>query len=224
MGIFSKSPEAAQNAVTKAEGVVADWERKAADARAEAARLDAESGAAILEDESAAERITLNIQSWELKARAFDQAAGEARKKLHGAQKEALEAEAREEDKESAAILKKADAHEAKVAALMGELEKLDECPWVRGPLTDTVTGDTYGHHTGRSGGLRFQQERHAIRAAAIRYFVATGKAPNDFYEINDVVGTTFKGFARSIYENDYLPASIYAARDAGLNFAGTSA
>lgn len=224
MGIFNKSTEAAQNAVTKAEGVVADWERKAADARAEAARMDAESGAAILEDESAAERITLNLQTLERKARAFDQAAGEARKKLLAAQKEALEAEAREEDKESAAILKKADAHDAKVAALVGELEKLDECPWVREPLTATVTGETYGHHAGLAGQLRFQYERHAIRAAAIRFFLATGQTPNDFYEINKVVGTEFKGFMRSIHENDYLPASIRAARDAGLNFAGVAA
>ena len=75
MGIFSKSTEQAQAEITKAESVVSEWEAKAASARAEASRLDAESGAAILADESAAERITLNIQAWERKARAFDGAA-----------------------------------------------------------------------------------------------------------------------------------------------------
>jgi hypothetical protein len=224
MGIFSKSPESAQNAVTKAEGVVAEWERKAADARAEAGRLDAESGAAILEDESAAERITLNIQTWERKARAYDQAAGEARSKLLAAQKGALEAEAHEEEKESAADRKKADAHEAKVLILVAELEKLDGSGWERASFIDPVTGQRGGQFIGLTGQLNSTSERHAIRAAAIRYFLATGKAPNDFYEINEVVGTTFPGFLRSIHEDDYVPASIYAARDAGLNFAGVLA
>jgi hypothetical protein len=220
MGIFTKNTEAAQNAVTKAEGIVSDWERKAADARAEAARMDAESGAAILEDEAAAERITLNVQTLERKARAYDQAAAEARKNLHAAQREALEAEARDEDKEAAALRKKATAHYAKVDALVAELEKLDECEWDRAQMTDPITGQKYGNQPGLGHRINDEAARHETRAAAIRYFIKTGKVPHDFYEINNVMGTEFPGFARSIHDQDNLPQSIYAARDAGLNFA----
>ncbi|MFW0773546.1 hypothetical protein ACLRGI_10295 [Paenarthrobacter nitroguajacolicus] len=224
MGIFSKSPETAQAAVTKAEQTVAEWERKASDARADAARLDGESGAAILEDESAAERITLNVQTLERKARAYDQAAAEARRKLLAVQKEALEAEAREEHKEAAALRKKAEAHNAKVSALVGELEKLDDCKWDRAQFTDSVTGSAYGRMVGlgeRHGG---EALRHETRAAVIGYFIATGKVPADFYDINNVMGTTIPGFARSIHDEDNIPQSVLAARDAGLVFGGAQA
>ncbi|MBT2538683.1 hypothetical protein [Arthrobacter sp. ISL-69] len=224
MALFSKSIESAQNAVTKAESVVSEWEAKAAAARAEAARLDAESGAAILEDESAAERVTLNIQAHERRARAFDGAAAEARQKLHKARKEALEAEAREEDKESATLHKQSEAHTAKVAVLQKQLEDLDDCPWARASLTDSVTGRQYGEHMGRTGYLDAESERHAVRAAVIRTFIATGSVPNDYYDINNAVGTSFNGFARSIHDRDNIPASVLAARDAGLSFAAVEA
>lgn len=221
MGIFSKTTEAAESAVAKAEGIVGEWEGKAAEARAEAARLDSESGAAILEDETAAERITLNIQAQERKARAFDGAAAEAKKKLRKAQREALEAEARDEDKESAALQKKSEAHAAKVAVLQKQLEDLDGCPWSRELLTDPITGHKNGEYLGLCGQLDHDSEMHAVRAAVIRYFIATGKVPTDYYGINNVVGTSFSGFARSIHDRDNIPQSVIAARDAGLNFTG---
>lgn len=106
----------------------------------------------------------------------------------------------------------------------MAELESLDECGWERASLTDAVTGAKYGQQGGLTASLNFSSERHAIRAAAIRYFIATGKTPSDFYEINNLVGTQFNGFMRSLHENDYLPKSIIAAREAGLRFAGVAA
>lgn len=224
MGIFTQSVEQAQAAVTKAETVVSEWEAKAAAARAEAARLEQESGAAILEDESAAERITLSIQAQERKARAYDQAAGEAGKKLAAAQREALEIEAREEDKKSESFRKQAESHAAKVTALQKQLEELDECVWIREPITESTTGRVTGEHLGRAGFLSSESERHAVRAAVIRYFIATSKTPADYYDVNKVVGTSFNGFARSIHEQDNIPASVYAAREAGLNFAGAAA
>jgi hypothetical protein len=224
MAIFSKSTESAQNTVTKAESVVAEWDSKAAAARAEVARLNAESGAAILADESAADQIALNVQSWELKAKAYDQAAKEAAQKLLRARREVLEAEARHEEKEAAVLQKQSEAHAAKVAVLQKQLEELDECDWIRGQTIDTVNGNPVGWQLGRGSVLASEAERHAVRAAGIRYFIATGKVPNDYYELNDVVGTSFNGFARSIHERDNIPKSLYAARDAGLNFAGAAA
>ncbi|WP_284752633.1 hypothetical protein [Arthrobacter sp. efr-133-R2A-120] len=217
MAIFSKSVEAAHTAVSKAEDLLSEWERKATNARAEAERLDSESGAAILADESAAESITLKIHSWERKARAFDQAAEEARRKLAAARRDALEAEAREEDKEGSAGRRKAEAHSAKVAALVHQLEVLDECDWGRSPAKDPITGELVGSQRGLGYRLTVEAERHEIRAASIRYFLATGRIPDSYFEINEVLGTTFNAIARILNEGDNIPASLYVARDAGL-------
>lgn len=219
MGIFSKSPEAAQAAITKAEAVVADWERKAAEARAEAARLDAESGAAILEDESAAENITLKIQAQERKARAYDQAATEARRKLRAAQRDALEAEAREEDKQAAAASKVLQAHNDKVDGLLMALKDLEGCDYVPGRSSNH--NDLGMNQAQRSTGLWQTLRQHEVRAALIRYFIATGKVTHDIYDINEALGTNIQSFLRSIpSEGIEIPASILAARDAGLSFA----
>ncbi|SKB86273.1 hypothetical protein SAMN05660916_03024 [Arthrobacter sp. 31Cvi3.1E] len=218
MAIFNKSVEQAQAAVTKAQSVVTEWENKAAAARAEAARLDAEAGAAILADESAAERITLNIQAHERKARAFDGAAEEAKQKLRAAQREALESEAREEDKQAAAAKKEATSHAAKVSALLKELEQLDDCAWERAPIRDHITGGNAGQALGKAGYLDFSAHRHETRAAVIRYFVATGAIAYDFYLLDNELGTKLNTLA-SFNQGDYIPQSVYAARDAGLSF-----
>lgn len=218
MALFSKSIEQAQAAITKAESVVAEWENKASAARAEAVRLDSEAGAAILADESAAERITLNIQAHERKAHAFDGAAAEARQKLRAVQREALEIEAREEDKQAAAARKEATSHAAKVAALLKELEQLDDCTWERAPIRDHITGANAGQTLGKAGVLDFNAHRHDTRAAVIRYFIATGKIPYDFYLLDNELGTKLNTLG-SFNQGDYIPQSVYASRDAGLSF-----
>lgn len=225
MAIFSKSIEQANAAVSKAAGVVTDWEKKAAAARAEAARLDAESGAAILEDESAAERITLNVQTWERKARAYDQAAEEARRKLLVAQREALEAEAREEDKQAAGARKAADAHVSKVAALLNELRDLDGVEYVVGRALEGYARDHNLAPIPRSAGLANAARAHEVRAALIRYFAKTGKITHDITDLNTELGTSIPDYMRTIPgEGIEIPKSLFVARDAGLNFTGSAA
>ncbi|MCT9624254.1 hypothetical protein HWD94_03835 [Pseudarthrobacter equi] len=219
MAIFSRNTESAQAAVTKAEATVTDWEGKAAAARAEALRLDQESGQAILADESAAERIALNVQTWKLKANAYDRAAADTRLKLLRAQREVLEAEARDEDKEAAALRKKGEAHSAKVDGLKRQLQELDDCDWERAYIFDSVNGSIRGQHLGRAGQLDQDAELHAVRAAVIRYFLATGKIPHDYYEVNNVLGLSFRGFGRSIHDQDNIPQSVRDAQAAGLSF-----
>lgn len=221
MGIFTKNVEQAQAAVAKAASVVSEWEAKAAAARAEAARLDAESGAAILEDPSAAERVTLSIQAQERTARAYDGAAAEARRKLEAAQRDALEAEAREEDKLAAAERKEAAGHTDKVTALKRQLEELDECGWDRASSLDVITGRPSGQQIGKAGQLEHSAHRHETRAATIRYFLTTGTIPTDFYILDNELGTNLNtSIGLSFNQGDYVPRSVYAARDAGLTFA----
>lgn len=217
MPLFSKSLEQANTAVANAAAKVATWEAKAADARAEATRVEAESGAAILEDESAAERLSLNVQTLERKARAFDQAAGEARRKYLDACRAALETEAQEEDRQAAADRKLASAHAAKVDEWKRKLEELDDCEWERASIRDSVTGAWNGQHLGRDGSLEASAHRHETRAAVIRYFLSTGTVPHDFYLIDNLLGTQLNRFAVSFNQGDYVPGSIHEARDSGI-------
>ncbi|MET3949699.1 hypothetical protein [Arthrobacter sp. UYEF36] len=220
MALFSKNMEQATAAASKAADVVAEWEAKAAAARAEAARLDAESGAAILEDESAAERITLNVQTWERKARAYDQAAEEARRKHVSAYREALEVEAREEDKQAAAAGKTAAALTAKVAALVGQLKELENVDFAAVPVYVGSTGKNYA--LPNSEILQATTRRHEVRAALIRYYIQTGTLTNDVHDLNQLLGTALKDNAISIGgEGIEIPGSLLAARDAGLSFVG---
>lgn len=219
MPLFSKTLEQAKSAVTKAEATVSEWDGKVAAARAEVGRLNAESGAAILADESAADRIALNVQTWELKAKAYSQASAEARQKLHYAQREALEVEARDEDKAAESLRKQSATHGAKVEALKKQLEELDGCDWTRGPVIDKMTGYVSGWQLGKVGELDFESDRHTVRAAVIRYFLQVGKVPTDYYDINTALGTSFSSLGRSIHDRDNIPASVIAARDAGLTF-----
>lgn len=216
MAIFNKSTESAQTAVAKAEAVVMEWEAKAATARTQAAELDANSGSLILADESAAESIGLQIQTLERKARAFDQAAAEAGRKLNAAQREVLEAEAREEDKLQAQDEKALIKHDERTAELMKALADHNGDVYVMNNSPMAI-GET--RHVPRSELLQQSAVRHQIRAAAIRYFIATGKTPNDLYEINNVLRTNLNAFLYSL--SDGVPQSVYAARDAGLSFVG---
>lgn len=220
MALFSKSIEQANAAAGKAAAVVAEWETKAAAARAEAARLDGESGAAILEDEAAAERITLNVQTWERKARAYDQAAEEARRKHISAYREALEVEAREEDKQAAAAGKASAAHSAKVAGLLAQLKELEGLDFAPVHIHSAVSGITIS--TTASDALQRPARTHQIRAALIRYYLQTGTIGTDVHQLNTALGTSIADNALSIgSEGIDVPASVRAARDAGLSIVG---
>lgn len=216
MALFSKSMEQATAAVAKAAAVVADWEAKAAAARAEAVRLDNESGAAILEDESAAERITLNVQTWERKARAYDQAAEEARRKHISAYREALEVEAREEDKHAAAAGKASAAHAAKVAGLLAQLKELEGLDFAPVHIYSAVSGITIS--STNSDAMQKPARKHEIRAALIRHYLQTGTIATDVSSLNTVLGTSItENFGLIGGEGIETPASLRTARDTGL-------
>lgn len=221
MAVFSKSPDAARTAVNKAQSTVDEWNAKAAAARAEAQQLDADAGAQILEDESAAERITLQVQTLERKARAYDQAAAEAGRKLDGARQDAMNAAIRSEEDAAAKARKAVEAHESKVLALKAKLEELDGCEWERGRMRDSVTGEYGRTLDGKADADRHQADRHEIRAAMIRYYIATGKTPGSFYDLNAVTGTEFSSFAMPmLYEfSDIVPECVTEAKAAGLTF-----
>lgn len=220
MALFSKTIEQAQAAISKAGSVVIDWQNKAAAARAEAVRLDNESGAAILEDESAAERITLNIQTQERKARAFDQAAEEARRKHATAYREALEVEAREEEKLAVSTGKEATAHAGKVAALVKDLNELEDADYRPAGVYIGASGVNLA--LPRSERLNKAAREHQTRAALIRYFIKSGTITHDIHVLNTELGTSIQDNGLTIPgEGIQIPQSLTAARDAGVYFVG---
>lgn len=216
MAIIPTSAERAQNNVAKAEATVSEWQAKAAAARAEAADLDATAGAAILADESAAERVTLQVQTLERKARAYDQAAAEAGKNLQAARRAVFETAAADEADAAAKARKLADAHDVKVEALRAKLEEFDEGPWMRTVKRD---GDTTITYTGKSGALRNKALTADIRGAVIRYFMAHGKVPQSFHDLNNELGTTFTTMGPPLYERkDVIPQCVRDAQAANVN------
>lgn len=113
-------------AVAKAQKVAADWHEKASTARAEAAELERGSGATILADPSAAEKLTIKIEAKERTARAYDGAAAEARSQEKDAWRKAVEAEADQLDKDAAKMRRDAEKHRADVEKILDRLEALD--------------------------------------------------------------------------------------------------
>lgn len=219
MGIFNKTIESARQGVEKAEQLVADWESKAADARGRAAELDANSGSLVLADEAAADSISLEIHSLERKARAFDQAAGEARRKLSEAQRKVLEGEAKEEERLADVARKTLDDHNTKVDGLLAQLKEIDECDYTVAPMTESWARDLRLTQNPKSYLLARELLRHEIRGSVIRFYLKTGKVARDLYELNSALGTTYSGIGTSIAEEDGFPPVVFEYRDAGITF-----
>ncbi|WP_453985151.1 hypothetical protein [Brevibacterium casei] len=165
-------------AVAKAQATVQQWEQKAQAARAEAQRVDSESGREILENPNAAEKITLKVQTLERQARAYDTAAREARDQEKAAWRKAVEAEAKQLEKDAVNFRKEAAKIEAEESKLIDKLEALQGVRYepVLGRPTSLdhgvyVRGDDLPRETrsddfkARAGGAESQTKmvRHAL-------------------------------------------------------------
>lgn len=113
-------------AVAKAQKVVDEWEAKASAARAEAAEIERGSGAAILADPSAAEKISIKVDAKQRTARAYDSAAAESLEQVRAAWRKAVEAEAKQLEKDATTMRRDADKHRAEVEKLLARLKDLD--------------------------------------------------------------------------------------------------
>lgn len=194
MALFTKPIENALKARDTANTEAQEWDAKAAAMRAEADQLDASANAAILEDETAAERITAQVLTLQRKANAFDQAARQARAKAHTAAREILAVEADELDKEAAKHRKSADKLEAEVTALREKLEELDDCKYTRlveESNWDAVDGKyrTRIYHNGKAAGIRQGVLQLTTQAQVIRYWLEHSQIPTGLKALNDEFG-----------------------------------
>lgn len=191
----------AEQALEAARATVTEWTDKAAAARAEAAELDANSGAAILADPTIADDISIKVDACNRRARAFDGAATEARSQLEAAGRALLEAHAEQYDREANKARKNREAHDAKIGALLDQLEELDGVPYMDGREVERVKRNDPNLYTGRTIMARSvsdelaQAHTYARNACAyIRFYLATGKHP-----INPIHLSMHGGFAGSL-------------------------
>lgn len=123
--------KAAEKAYDDAASTVTEWEDKARAARSEAAELDADSGAAILADPTAAREIAVKINEADLQARAYDGAAATARQQLDETRRRLIEAWADEYDRRAKAAEDKAEKQSKAIDDLVEQIRELDGGhPW----------------------------------------------------------------------------------------------
>lgn len=188
MGIIKRTTADALKAAEKAEATAAKWDDKAAAVRAEAQRMDDEAGAAILADESQAERITLTVQAQERKARAYDSAAAEARREAATARDDAVRIEADDLDRQADQLEKRAERKTTEVAEALAKLEAADGYAWERKPIsTHPLTGEpTERSVDGAAGDLRAQAETLRTAAAHNRYYLEHGQRAMRLAQLED--------------------------------------
>lgn len=194
MALFTKPIETALKARDTANTEAQEWDAKAAAMRAEADQLDASANAAILEDETAAERITAQVLTLQRKADAFDQAAREARAKAAASTRDALSVEADELDKEADKKRREASKIDAEVDKLRAKLEEYDECRyvrWVEEKDWDSVEGRyrTTITFRGKSFAIKREARHLALQAQVIRYWLSEGTLPTSLKDLNDKFG-----------------------------------
>lgn len=165
----------AEKSLETARTTVRQWQDKAAGARAEAAELEANSGALILADPALAEDIAGKIHATEAKARVFEGTAQAARQQVQEARTALLEAWIAQYDKDAATARKEHDEHKAKINELLAQLKDLDGWEY-KAADAPTTPGSSYT--IGRSAHLHQVWRRALNRAAYCRFALAEGMHP----------------------------------------------
>lgn len=180
-------------AVAKAQATVQQWVQKAQAARAEAQRVDSESGREILDNPNAAEKITLKVQTLERQARAYDNAAREARDQEKAAWRKAVEGEVRQLEKDAVNFRKEAAKIEAEESKLIDKLEALQGVRYepVLGRPTSLdhgvyVRGDDLPRET-KSDDLKARAAGAESQTKMVRHALETGQTNG--YEGQSLIG-----------------------------------
>lgn len=169
-------------AVAKAQAVVDKWTAKASAARAEAEQVDRESGAQILENPNAADKITTRVLGLERQARAYDSAATEAKAQVGAAWRSAVEAEAKELDKSVLTMRRDAEKLEADAEKLVDKLEQLQGVRYIPnlGQATHLDSGNVYRSDDGapretKSDDFEGRAAGAEAQAKLVRYVLQAG-------------------------------------------------
>lgn len=172
---------------------------------AKADQLDASANDAILEDETAAECITVQVLTLQWKANAFDQAPVPPARDVPSTEAEELV-------KEAAKLNKTADKHELEVSKAKAALESLNSCKYTR--LVEERDWDsadgkyrTRTYHHGKAADINRGAKLLTTQAQVIRYWLERGqllgslKDLNEAFEpIHDVTGSWATGAPIDMY------------------------
>lgn len=171
----------ADKAVQAAYTTVRQWEDKARDARSKAADLEADSGREILGGASAHD-IAVKINAADLEAKAYDNAAAQARIQLAEARTALLEAHADDHDAQAAKERKTRDQMNEQLEALLSQARDLTGQDFEIVPPRALAPGESRELTTHEQV---MRAPRYSANAAAwIRCRLATGHDPRNFYEL----------------------------------------
>lgn len=141
----------AADEVTQRQEQVARWTAEAETARAELADLEARAGGEVLDDETAAERLTASLSALRSRVDVAERAASAAASRLNDARRSVLQVRAEFLREEARALRAAADQRQAKTDRLLAELSEWEGgaryIPWepterdvlARGPQEFTV-------------------------------------------------------------------------------------
>ena len=169
--------------LAKAQKLVEKWQTKADTARAEAEQLDRDAGAAILDDPGAAERLTMKIAAKEREARAYFNAAAEARERVTGVYRKHLEAEQRELAKVARETDAAVERHEKKLDTLLDQLRELEGVEYEPGEGTTAGTVMMMGRpveatHLPTSKQLENEAVEAAVRLHLVEMYLEHNRLP----------------------------------------------
>lgn len=183
MGLFKKPIENAISSREAARIEAQEWESKATAMLTEANQLDESANAAILQDDTAAERITIQVNTWQRKAKAHEQAAREARAKVDHAAKEVLRIEADELDKEAGKISKVIHSLKMEISKAQAALEQIAGYRVAPVEVSNGVTD------AGRLGQLNWNALHLQTQAQVIRYWLDSNELPRTLNDLNAKYG-----------------------------------
>lgn len=139
-------------------------------------------------------------------------------------QRQVLVVEAEIEEKAARDADKRLTTHNGKVRALLDQLKDIDGAEYIPDPRDHFAEdGSSWTWHS-RAATLGQEVRKHVIRAGAIRHFIATGDVPRDGQRFDTSIKWGWNELSPSFIGTDYIPESLYTARDAGLNFSEVGA
>ncbi|WP_180537137.1 hypothetical protein [Micrococcus luteus] len=225
--IKPRTTAAALAAARDAAERAATLETKAAEAHAEAARIDADAVDLLVDDPAQAERIGREVDAQNRLANAYTTKAGAERAEADKIIREALLIESERLDKHADTLDKKAKAHQAKVDELLTQLEDLDGVSYRVAPLerfpgeTMRPAGEPETFANTRAEDMENDVIRTRFQASVIRYVLEHGATPEraNALDYRDPNTSPFLVTLNNEYisqHRDYFIAPLLAAYLAG--------
>ncbi len=184
-----------------------------------AARVEAESVDALVNDPAAADDIGRRIDNHRRLARAYRTKAAQHTQRRDQIARDALALEAARLDQAADTAAREAAAHQARVDELLAQLEDLDGVSYQVAPVR--TSGGSEFYPTGKAEELAANVVRDRFRASVIRYVLEHGQVPEyasalDYAEPAGGLTTVTMNHAMIAQRREWFTAPMLAAYLAG--------